>query len=618
MSEYPFIVIEGGDGAGKTTLAAAVAQLLKDRGVTFAARRQVSTASPYAGVLMGHLQQALWHSGDSTDLPDTFWAHLQSAWFTAHHAQVVKPAQATGPVIVDGWYHKLTSRLPGQGWSSIDIDQLFARVPEPDHVIVLDVDPDLLWERSADRFRPSELGMHAQPDQLGRESFLEYQGRGRTELLDLAGRCGWPVIVVAEGEGEQDTAVRVAAEITHLLDATAAPAVPRYTWPHLDASLRTAVDRQVARSLSDRDGTGVIGEFERAFADFAGSPHAVAFSSGTAALHAMCAAAGLGPGDEIIAPAYTFFATATPFAYEGVKVVFADADGHGNLDAACLPALVTERTKAVIVTHMWGNPCDMTAIAEQCAALGLLLLEDCSHAHFASWDGRQVGTFGAMAVFSTNQKAITTGEGGMLVTGDDRYRELALLHGHYNKRCFSEINPERPYAAYALTGMGLKSRATTLGAAIGLDQLRKAPQIQARRRAILDAYTAELADNPVVSPAVVDPRLGQHGLYVMGLRFHPEHSALTMEEFVARLTAAGADFDIPGSTAVIADEPLFHRRHRNQSWALPARPEPPSFPGAERFISTFFKTPLWGYPGDEPAVEQHVNTLRTVSQQVAR
>src|SRR5205807_200800 len=86
----------------------------------------------------------------------------------------------------------------------------------------------------------------------------------------------------------------------------------------------------------------------------------------------------------------------------------------------------------------------------------LVLLEDCSHAHFASWRGRRVGTFGDMAVFSTNQKAITTGEGGVLVTGNDRYRELALLFGHYNKRCQAEIDPSAPYYPYAFTGMGLK------------------------------------------------------------------------------------------------------------------------------------------------------------------
>ncbi|WP_433892711.1 aminotransferase class V-fold PLP-dependent enzyme [Streptomyces sp. CA-111067] len=618
--EYPFIVIEGGDGAGKTTLARAVAAALKDRGVTYVDRRQVSTTAPYATRLMEHLSQMLWHCGDSPDLPDTFWAHLQAAWFIAHGEHVVSPAAQSGPVIVDGWYYKLTSKLLGQGWSSTEIDQHFSRVPEPDHVIVLRVDPEQSWDRASNRLRPSELGMHGEFAELGKVSFLAYQQAGLDALTIMAGQRGWTILDVPGDERSEDTARRLAAEVEKLLDQSDSghPQVPAYSWPHVDASLRTAVDRQVRRSLSDRDARGVTGEFETAFTQFVGAPWAVSFSSGTAALHAMCVAAGLGPGDEVIAPAYTFFATASPFAYEGVNLVFADADALGNLDPASLPGLVTPRTKAVIVTHMWGNPCDMTAVAAQCAKLGLMLLEDCSHAHFASWRGQRVGTFGDMAAFSTNQKAVTTGTGGVLVGRTDRHRELALLHGHYNKRCFQEIPGSRPYAPYALTGMGLSSRISTIGAAIGLDQLGKADRIETRRRAVMDAYTHALAGNPVVSPVIVDPDLGRHGLYVMGLRFHPEAATVTVGDFVDRLTAAGTDFDLPGSTTVIADEPLFHRTSRDEGWDTPHTTGPGVFPGAQAFIDNFIKTPLWGYPGDETAVEEHLATLRDVSLQVSR
>ncbi|MEU5383243.1 DegT/DnrJ/EryC1/StrS family aminotransferase [Kitasatospora cineracea] len=391
-----------------------------------------------------------------------------------------------------------------------------------------------------------------------------------------------------------------------------------YTWPYVDKPLRQAVDRQLDRSLSDRDGSGVIGEFEREFARFVGSRHAIAYSSGTSALHAMCVAAGLGEGDEVIAPAYTFFATATPFAYEGVKVVFADADGWGNLDPAALPGLLTGRTRAVIVTHMWGNPCDLTAIAAFCRANDLLLLEDCSHAHFAAWGGQRVGTFGAMAVFSTNQKAITTGEGGLLVTDHDPFRELALLHGHYNKRSFKEISPDAPYYRYALTGMGLKSRMTTLSAAIGLDQLAKADDIERRRRAVLGQFAAVLDGNPVVSLANVDPERGANGLYVLGLRFHPEAATLSAAEFTDRLVQHGTEFDMPGSTSVIANEPLFHRPDRKMPWTTAPDVEPADYPGAQRFIGSFIKAPLFGYPGDEQAVTHHLDTLVAASKDVAR
>ncbi|WP_327749785.1 aminotransferase class I/II-fold pyridoxal phosphate-dependent enzyme [Streptomyces europaeiscabiei] len=623
----PFIVLEGPDGAGKTTLARSVASLLAHRGLRHLDRRQIADTSPFVTHLMEQLANMLWNSGDSRDLADDFWAHLQASWFSAHGQHVVRPALADGPVIVDGWYHKLAAKLSDQGWAEPDLDRLFARVRRPDHVILLRTSPKAMWERRVGTLRPTELGMHNREyTDLGEQSFLDHQQRTLDNLTTTAENEGWHVVDVPDHEDVNETATRLVALISGILDASAASAQPadsagftaRYIWPNPTPSLKSAVLKQMSRSLSDRDGRGVIGEFERAFATFVGTEHAVAMSSGTAGLHAMCAAAGLSEGDEIIAPAYTFFATATPFAYEGVQVRFADADSYGNLDPASLPRLLTERTRAVIVTHMWGVPCDMTAISAFCRDNGLLLLEDCSHAHFASWDGHRVGTFSDMAVFSTNQKAITTGEGGVLVTDNPHFKELALLHGQYNKRCFQEISADRPHAAYALTGMGLKSRSTTLGAAIGLDQLAVAADIESRRRHILGRFDKALAGNPVVSLSRSAGDRGEHGLYVMGLRYDATAATCSMAEFVDRLTADGADFDIPGSTGVIAHEPLFHRTNRTQPWTEVPDVKVSDFPGADSFIRSFFKGPLWGYPGDEASVEHQLATLTRHAAAVVR
>jgi dTDP-4-amino-4,6-dideoxygalactose transaminase len=393
---------------------------------------------------------------------------------------------------------------------------------------------------------------------------------------------------------------------------------PHYRWPAMTPGLDDAVQAQLHRSLSDRDAGGVIGEYETAFARFVGIAHAVSFASGTAAIHAMSRIAGLRPGDAVIAPAYTFFATASPFASDGITVEFADADDYGNVTAATLGARLTPAVKAVIVTHMWGNPCPMDEIAAFCRAHGLLLLEDCSHAHFASWRGRRVGTFGDMAVFSTNQKAITTGEGGVLVTADDRYRELALLYGHYNKRCLSEIDRAAPYYPFAFTGMGLKHRITTLGAAIGVHQLEHARDIETRRRAILAHYSTELVGNPVITPVTVPDSDGCHGLYVLGMRFHPGNATVTRDQFAALCQAEGAhEVDAPGSTRDISGEPLFARADPFAPW-IPNTLPPNQLPGAAAFSGTFLKLPLWGYDGDEPFVEGYLKALIKVSNQVAR
>lgn len=393
---------------------------------------------------------------------------------------------------------------------------------------------------------------------------------------------------------------------------------PHYRWPAVTPGLEDTVRAQLHRSLSDRDASGVIGEFEIAFARFVGTPYAVSFASGTAAIHAMSRIAGLRPGDAIIAPAYTFFATATPFAYDGIEVRFADADRHGNVTAATLAEQLTPAVRAVIVTHMWGNPCPMDEIAEFCGTHDLVLLEDCSHAHFASWRGQRVGTFGDMAVFSTNQKAITTGEGGVLVTSHEHYRELALLFGHYNKRCQKEIDPGAEYYPYAFTGMGLKHRITTLGAAIGVHQLDHATDIEARRRAILTRYATGLAGNPVITPAIGPETDGEHGLYVLGLRFHPDNATVSRDEFVALCHAEGAtEIDAPGSTRDISAEPLFARRDPFAPW-VPSTPPPTELPGVAAFADTFLKLPLWGYDGDEPLVAGYLEVLAKVSAAVTR
>lgn len=394
---------------------------------------------------------------------------------------------------------------------------------------------------------------------------------------------------------------------------------PHYAWPCIDDSLDQAVRAQLHRSLSDRDASGVTGEFETAFREFSGAPHAVSFASGTAAIHAMSRIAGLRPGHAVIAPAYTFPATATPFAHEGIEVLFADAGDLGNVTAGTIAERLAPHVRAVIVTHMWGNPCPMDEIAALCRDRGLLLMEDCSHAHFASWHGTRAGLLGDMAVFSTNQKAITTGEGGILTTRHDRFRELALLHGHYNKRCKAEISPDSPWYPYAFTGTGLKERMTTLGAAIGLHQLARAGDIENRRRAVLARICDGLAGNPVIRPAIVPASEGQHGLYVTGLTFSPDGATVTRDEFAGLCHAEGAtEVDVPGSTRIITREPLFARRDPHADWDTPVIPDGVPVPGAARFQDRFIKLPIWGYPGDGPLVDAYLAALNKVSEAVAK
>ncbi|MFD6072674.1 DegT/DnrJ/EryC1/StrS family aminotransferase, partial [Amycolatopsis lurida] len=249
---------------------------------------------------------------------------------------------------------------------------------------------------------------------------------------------------------------------------------PHFSWPPLDDHTDLRVLAQLQRSISIYNRSGVISELETALEDYFGVRHAVLTSSGTAALHSAYVAAGVGPGDEVIVPAYTFLATVTPLLHLGAIPVLADSDGTGNLSVADVAARITPKTVAVMATHLWGVPADIAGLRALADEHNLLLLEDGSHAHGAAVAGRKVGSVGDIAAFSLNgPKPLSAGEGGFVLTNSDEVYYRILMHGHYNKRCKSEIPPSHPLHRYAVTGMGLKFRIHPLAAAIALDQLER-------------------------------------------------------------------------------------------------------------------------------------------------
>lgn len=334
---------------------------------------------------------------------------------------------------------------------------------------------------------------------------------------------------------------------------------PHTVWPPMTDDTIAAVLSQLQTSISIPGRSGVIEELEERLAAYFDVRYAVTNSSGTTALLSMYAALGLEHGDEIIAPAYTFFATVTPLFHLGIKPVLVDCDAFGNLDPTAVEAAITPRTKAIVVTHMWGVPAaitELTAIAER---HGIALLEDGSHAHGASIDGRKVGAFGKAAAFSMNgPKPLSAGEGGFVLTDDEDVHARLLLHGHYNTRCKQGISETHPLWKYRVTGMGLKLRLHPLAAAIALDQLDHLDEYLFGRRIIAEQIVKGLRDVPGLTR--LEPLAGAEiSGYAVCLQYNPnECNETAASEILAAIQAEGcADIDQPGSTRPLNDFPLF-------------------------------------------------------------
>jgi dTDP-4-amino-4,6-dideoxygalactose transaminase len=241
--------------------------------------------------------------------------------------------------------------------------------------------------------------------------------------------------------------------------------------------------------------------FESALAEHVGTPHAIAVSSGTAALHLACCAAGLGAGDEVIVPAFTFIASASAVRYVGATPVLCDVTGPQdfNIDLDDVRRRITPRTRAVIAVHFCGYPADVLALRELCDEHGLILIEDCAQAicALADGEGTQVGTVGDLGAFSFfSKKQLCVGEGGMVTTASDELAErIKLLRSHAMTSGTWDRHSGRT-DTYDVVDVGFNYRIDEPRAALGLSRLARLDGDIAKRRGIVETYREQLAGVP--------------------------------------------------------------------------------------------------------------------------
>ena len=245
---------------------------------------------------------------------------------------------------------------------------------------------------------------------------------------------------------------------------------------------------------------GFVKELEQKFAAYLGARHAVTVTNGTAALHLALVAAGIGPGDEVIVPTFTMIASAAAVCYTGAKPVFVDCERDTfNIDVARIPEKLTARTRAIMPVHIYGLPCDMAPLTALAKKHGVLVLEDAAEAIGSRYDGKPCGAIGELGCFSFfANKAITTGEGGMVVTSDDK---LAEGLRYYKNLCFPLDGPRR----YVHEHVGFNYRMPNTVAAIGLAQLERVDDYVGMRRENARRYNERLRGERGVTIPVDKP-----------------------------------------------------------------------------------------------------------------
>lgn len=260
-----------------------------------------------------------------------------------------------------------------------------------------------------------------------------------------------------------------------------------------------------------------VAELEERWAAYCGTRHAIAVSNGTVALMAIFAGLDLGPGDEVITVGHTFNATVSAILYTGATPVFVDIEPDTlNLDATLLEAAVTPRTKAICPVHLFGLPCDMDAILAVAERHGLSVVEDACQAHGAEYRGRRAGSFGPAAFSLYGTKNMTTGEGGLITTDDDRLADWLRLYRNQGMR-----------QRYHHEILGYNFRLTDIAAAIGLVQFDKLERNTARRQAIAARYTRAFEGLPIETPTIPDGRT--HVFHQYTIDVGPERDRIVAE-----------------------------------------------------------------------------------------
>ncbi len=319
----------------------------------------------------------------------------------------------------------------------------------------------------------------------------------------------------------------------------AAPA-DLFKWPIISKEDEEAV-MDIVRN-NNFSGTDITTKFQDEFAAWQGRKYAIAYTNGTMSLTAAMFAIGLGIGDEIICPTKTYWGSVSQAMNFGASAVFCNITDNLSLDPDDLERCITPKTKAIMVVHYFGYPCDMDRIMEIANKHNLYVIEDVSHAHGTMYKGRKVGTFGHVAAMSMmSWKVFAAGELGMLVTDDRKIYERAMAFGHYERNNAAFIKESEDLKDYFHIGLGgVKGRANQVSCALGRGQLKYFDERCKEIRKAMNYFYDQLEGLPGLRPVRVDESTGSTmgGFYNPNCAYYPEQlGGLSAKRFAQAVTA---------------------------------------------------------------------------------
>lgn len=365
-------------------------------------------------------------------------------------------------------------------------------------------------------------------------------------------------------------------------------------WPVWDEGEERAVQEVVRSGIWWRGGYSAaqeskVGQFEDAFARFHDAKYCVAVTNGTQAIECALKAIGVEAGDEVLVPALTFVASATAIALVNGVPVFVDVDADNyNIDPDAMEAAITDKTRAAVVVHNGGYPCDMDRIMEIAERRGIAIVEDCAHAHGSQWKRRGVGAIGHIGTFSFQMgKTLTCGEGGAVITNDTEIAEKAYSFHHIGRL------PGRPFYEFHRVASNL--RMTEWQGAILLGQLSRLEEQTATRERNARHLADGMREIQGVDPIQRDERVTRWGFYYWNFHYRQEEfDGVPRDTFLKAVNAEGAPIGVGAHGQPIYQNPLFQNMNFGRTgcpikcplYGKPVNYQQVQCPTAERLYQT--------------------------------